>query len=158
MSTSTGFSIPTVAVFATPFHSCNYHRPRPASTKASLFPLSLTWLDVICVCINKNPASNYATPPLLLPRRLLHNQCHDFFTSPVSYSNYGLWFRILTLGLQICIVLCTSMHEQRIDLCSACSSKGTTTLALLEPPRCSSILVDPCSSVLRPPRRFRMLK
>ena len=47
------------------------------------------------------------------------------------------------------------MFEQSIDLCSACSSKGTTMLALLEPPRCSSaielprcssMLVDPCSS------------
>ena len=30
------------------------------------------------------------------------------------------------------VVLCTSMLEQSIDLCSACSSKGTTVLALLE--------------------------
>ena len=36
-------------------------------------------------------------------------------------------------------MLCTSMLEQSIDLCSACSSKGTTVLALLERNRVAKI-------------------
>ena len=44
------------------------------------------------------------------------------------------------------LVLCTSMLEQSIDLCSACSSKGATVLALLEHRHNNARSARACSS------------
>ena len=61
-------------------------------------------------------------------------------------------------------MLCTSMFEQSIDLCSACSGKGTTVLALLEHTRAAKMLertpnsppgvMQVCNPCLRPRLRI----
>ena len=88
-----------------------------------------------------------------------------------QFTWHELWLGTAGDGQGLQVMLCTSKFAESIDLCWACSSKGTTMIALLEHTRlysssmelltCLSLLLNfscgkyPSSSMRRLPRMLR---